>query len=208
MKECTHCKITQGLGDFYLQNGRPKSWCKKCTRELERSAYASDPDKYKKRALLHRSLNKESCNARRREYYKANSEKLKMKAREVRSRDRAAYNQAARAKRLLNPQKYRDQARAVRRLNPGRERKYHLKSNYRLTIELFDSMVLSQNNSCAICRTDFDKRKPHVDHCHNTGVVRGILCTQCNTGIGYFGDNPALMISASEYINNANRSRP
>jgi hypothetical protein len=61
-------------------------------------------------------------------------------------------------------------------------------------------MILQQRGVCAICRT---RKALHVDHDHATGRVRGILCFNCNRGIGKFGDDPALLRNAIAYIENA-----
>lgn len=80
------------------------------------------------------------------------------------------------------------------------------KSNYGLTQEDFLSMLEAQDNSCAICFkplsiTSSDKAsKPHVDHCHVSGVVRGLLCLTCNTGIGMLNDSVDLLEAAKQYL--------
>jgi hypothetical protein len=67
-------------------------------------------------------------------------------------------------------------------------------------------MILSQNSSCAICEIPFRRNVQrgtgvaHVDHCHSTKIVRGILCHACNTGIGVFKDNEKLLQRAIEYL--------
>lgn len=64
---------------------------------------------------------------------------------------------------------------------------------YGVTIEW-----LAEHTSCQICkRTD---GKLHVDHDHQTGRVRGMLCGQCNTGLGLFQDSPDLLTKAKEYL--------
>jgi len=51
-------------------------------------------------------------------------------------------------------------------------------------------MLIDQNNTCAICDVKhFDTKKLHVDHCHSTGKVRGLLCSNCNNGMGKLGDS-------------------
>lgn len=60
-----------------------------------------------------------------------------------------------------------------------------------------------QEDKCAICRSPFDftaRRGFHLDHCHRTGKVRGFLCSNCNTGLGLFKDDPVRLRAALEYI--------
>lgn len=79
-------------------------------------------------------------------------------------------------------------------------RRRNLKS-YGLTEETFDILLASQSNRCAICRDEFtDTKKRHIDHCHKSGKVRGILCDGCNHGIGRFKDDPELLQKAIEYL--------
>lgn len=72
---------------------------------------------------------------------------------------------------------------------------------YGLTPEQADEM---RKAGCAICgTTDFTRSKHgngHIDHCHTTGRVRGVLCTTCNTGLGQFKDDPALLLAAVRYL--------
>jgi hypothetical protein len=72
-----------------------------------------------------------------------------------------------------------------------------------LTVEEFDALLASQDGKCAICRTDKwpgNGNRPHVDHCHATGKVRGILCTSCNNGLGRFKDRVDLLEAAIAYL--------
>jgi hypothetical protein len=81
-------------------------------------------------------------------------------------------------------------------------RKWKLKSYYGISIEEYDQMMLDQNYSCAICsraQSEF-KNRFHVDHCHKTGKVRSLLCSNCNSSLGGFLDNPALLRRAATYI--------
>lgn len=94
--------------------------------------------------------------------------------------------------------------------NRQRSRKHILKS-YGMTEEEFDTLLSSQNSQCKICKTDLIPTGTReelvkiacVDHCHNTGKVRGILCRKCNSGIGYFKDNPDLVGQAVSYLSGA-----
>ncbi len=103
---------------------------------------------------------------------------------------------------LKNKEKKAAQEKARRLANPLYKRQVHLKNRYNLTLEQFDQMLKSQNNQCLICE---EILKPtshgrHIDHCHTTGKVRGILCQRCNTGIGKFEENVNLLKKAIAYI--------
>jgi hypothetical protein len=70
---------------------------------------------------------------------------------------------------------------------------------YGLTLEEYDELLQSQGNACAICKGDIPKL-PQIDHDHDTGKVRGVLCITCNTGLGAFRDDPDLLLAAREYL--------
>jgi len=77
-----------------------------------------------------------------------------------------------------------------------------LRSAYGISYKDYQSMLAMQDGRCAICGTnDTGKRKAfHVDHCHDTGEVRGLLCGNCNSGIGNLRDEVALLERAIEYL--------
>lgn len=84
-------------------------------------------------------------------------------------------------------------------------RRRNLWKKYRMTPDDFDAMVWLQDNRCAICSTGFSdelraKNEIHIDHCHETGVVRGLLCGPCNRGLGLFRDSAERMQSAIRYL--------
>ena len=82
-----------------------------------------------------------------------------------------------------------------------RNRRYNLKKLYGVTPEQVDAMRVAQDGACAICReTLMGGRQEAVDHCHRSGRVRGILCKDCNTGIGHLRDSPELMRRAAAYL--------
>lgn len=70
---------------------------------------------------------------------------------------------------------------------------------YGLTPAQFEEMLLKQEGKCAICLIPSEKRL-HIDHCHKTGKVRGLLCGNCNMALGLFKDNEQLLIAASVYL--------
>mgnify|MGYP001767355964 CR=1 FL=1 len=66
------------------------------------------------------------------------------------------------------------------------KRKWQLKTRYDLTPEQVEEMRKMQGGKCALCPTEL--KKFHVDHCHNTGKVRGLLCHRCNIRLGGWDD--------------------
>jgi len=83
-----------------------------------------------------------------------------------------------------------------------RKRDWRLKIKYGITREDFDSMLKAQNNTCAICKSDAPGSPLgwHIDHCHSTGKVRGILCACCNVMLGQAKDNEQTLTSAIAYL--------
>lgn len=85
------------------------------------------------------------------------------------------------------------------------QRHYYLKYKYGITEKQYDEMLKAQDNKCAICKSSTTKdKKRHrfmVDHCHVTGVVRGLLCSSCNKAIGLFHDSQDILYAAIKYLN-------
>ena len=77
-----------------------------------------------------------------------------------------------------------------------------LKARFGMSIEQYGSLLLKQNNCCAICGVH-EKEFTHklaVDHCHTTGTIRGLLCKPCNLALGNMMDNPARLRVAALYL--------
>lgn len=85
--------------------------------------------------------------------------------------------------------------------NPKKIKRLRLKCNYNLSYEDWLEMWRVQDGKCAICEKPFIQQSDaYTDHNHKTKEIRGLLCRQCNFGIGNFNDNPELMIKAIEYL--------
>lgn len=83
----------------------------------------------------------------------------------------------------------------------------HTLQKYGLTLEDYDQLVEEQDGVCAICKgTDFGKHgRMFVDHNHETGEIRGLLCNRCNSGLGLFKDNTASLLNAIQYLQRSSK---
>lgn len=74
---------------------------------------------------------------------------------------------------------------------------------YQITLDDYNKLLQNQQFKCAICETTNPAgptNKFVVDHCHTTGIVRGLLCNHCNTGIGKLKDSYELLSKAANYV--------
>lgn len=107
---------------------------------------------------------------------------------------------AVRAWNARNREKLREKERRRYARNPQRSLGSKLK-RYGMTLQQFQAMSAAQEGKCAICRRmDSAGRRLAVDHDHQSGKVRGLLCGLCNPGIGYFGNDPSLLLQAAVYL--------
>jgi hypothetical protein len=116
-----------------------------------------------------------SCtNAQSRAYHKANPEKR-----------RARYLRAKEA----DPETLQRKLRAT-----------NLRWRFGLTQNDYDAMFTQQGGCCAICGSGPKGKHLYIDHDHNTGAIRGLLCNYCNLGLGKFKDNPDTLRKAARYL--------
>lgn len=69
---------------------------------------------------------------------------------------------------------------------------------YGITVQQYDAMREAQANLCAICSCEM--KVACIDHCHTDGRVRGLLCQPCNTGLGFFKEDPENLARAIQYL--------
>lgn len=79
----------------------------------------------------------------------------------------------------------------------GGARRYHLRRRYGIEPAQMAEMIRMQGGRCASCG---EKPAVHVDHDHVAGAIRGILCLTCNSGMGHFHDDPAIIRRAISYL--------
>lgn len=70
---------------------------------------------------------------------------------------------------------------------------------HEMTRKEYDRRLKKQKNRCAICRKIF-RQTPHIDHSHKTGKNRGLLCSDCNKGLGFFKDSIQSLENSIEYL--------
>jgi Recombination endonuclease VII len=138
----------------------------------------------------------EKLRAVNKRYYEANKEKLKAKIyayRAARKEHFSAYNKARRMGRT--PEQI-----AAERM---RKREASYLRKYGITLVQYEEMLRAQGGVCALCKVPgkmgkYDKLD--VDHDHETGRVRGLLCITCNHALGVLGDNSAALERALAYV--------
>lgn len=174
-KTCTKCGIDQELFEFRKdktkKDGR-HSACNTCNNKWQREWYLKNKDKARQQANKSYKLNREKILKRRKQARKTNPEKFRLEA-----------------KKRYNPEISKEHSwkkAGIKNMNMTRYRELYKK----------------QEGKCAICKkhSALFKRKLNVDHNHQTGEVRGLLCDSCNRGIGYLRDSIELLQSAKDYL--------
>ena len=85
--------------------------------------------------------------------------------------------------------------------NITKRKNQKLQKSYGISLDQKSLMFKKQKGKCEICSTDFKTLSDaHVDHCHLTSNVRGLLCIKCNPGIGFFEDSLKKLKSAQKYL--------
>lgn len=104
-----------------------------------------------------------------------------------------------------------DGAAAWQRANPERTKQqkkaWRLRTEYGITLKEYEARLVAQSGRCAICGLDESRSNLgsgnfmlSVDHCHDSGAVRGLLCNNCNRAIGMLGDSPEILKRAIRYL--------
>lgn len=132
-------------------------------------------------------------------YYLKNRKEMRAAHQEYRREHKEEINAQKRGEYAKNPGKFRKEARDWRINNPQRFRAHKAESAYGISHHDFFRLVGSQKGRCRICRNPFGKSF-QVDHCHRTGKVRGLLCSNCNAGLGRFRDSLKNLKRAIQYL--------
>jgi hypothetical protein len=166
LKVCKTCKAEKGIEEFYKTPSGRHGSCKDC-RNLKNKEYKkSNPDRMLKTYRAWYEKNKVKHSERRKAYYVANKEKMNRNSKEWYRKNKPKAAKLMRELRL---------------------------KGYGITQSQYDSMLVTQNNKCASCYRKFSTNLPPVvDHDHNLGHVRGLLCRPCNLAEGFLKTIPAV----------------
>jgi len=140
-----------------------------------------------------------------RESYETHKEKY---AEKFRIERRELVNQRLKEARKLNLEKYREYGRNKYHKNKQRILDLKAATMHDISLETYQDMIVKQDNKCMICKKPETRKSSQsnditrlcVDHCHQTGIVRGLLCHSCNTALGKFEDDIPRMVDAIEYL--------
>ena len=100
------------------------------------------------------------------------------------------------AKRAQDLARWKTRYREQRHLFKDRD----LRKTYGISLEQFDALWKTQNGKCAMCDFKFKRHEGSVDHDHQTGKVRGILCRRCNLVLGFAKDDPVRLDNGAAYL--------
>lgn len=130
------------------------------------------------------------------DFHKSGSHKdgLKCHCKECAIKDAAEYNK----KHSEHRRKY---MRNYNKINREKIKYRQIKRVYGITKKEYLRKIAEQNNSCSICKTTFENTKVNVDHDHETGVVRDLLCLKCNNALGCINDDPKIAMKLIKYLN-------
>ena len=180
MKVCTKCRLEKPFSGFTKTKATKDGYhsnCKECRSKTKK---------------LHRGLNHESILEREAAYRELKREHLR------------AYHKSWRG---ANPESVVSHRQQWLNKNPEYQREHYLllgrktylEKTYGLTETDYKEMLESQGGVCAICNTHYDYHL-HVDHDHSTGDIRGLLCKDCNLGLGHFKDDSGRLYNAMKYL--------
>jgi hypothetical protein len=114
----------------------------------------------------------------------------------------------AKSSRIRDIEKHREREKRRYWENKPSEQERHLKRKYGIDLNGYKKLLQTQEGLCAICKPpEPATKKFDVDHCHVTGVVRGLLCTSCNRMLGHSGDKEETLTAAAEYLRSSRKSR-
>lgn len=205
-KECTRCREIKPLSEFYqskYSKDNKQSYCSSCSKELKRRWKINRQEVGRiKNIRSQKEISKDIESEIKRCPY-CGKDRLFSDFYKDRGRADGVSYSCRECLKISSKEIREDKPGKVRRSR----REVILRSKYNISQQDYDLLLSSQGNKCCICGTSAEsytrsgKSVPlAVDHCHSTGKVRGLLCNQCNIGIGNLKDNPEVIKNALEYL--------
>lgn len=137
--------------------------------------------------------------------FRKRGKNLEARCKSCRNEEAAKYYVANKEKRkesvakyyAANKEKVNEYRAEYRAANKEKCKASKIASEYGITLERAKALHANRSGPCPICGV---VAKRHIDHCHTTGVVRCLICADCNIGLGRFKDNPAALLNAVAYL--------
>jgi hypothetical protein len=163
---------------------------------------AKNRDLIKAAAKLWREQNPEKVKAMKKRYYAKYKDKLAAAVKKWRAENLAKNAAAKREWRKNNKERVAEQKKRYYEKHTATVRAGQYRVKFGITIAEYERLFAAQQGLCAICQQPPGSRRFDVDHCHNSKVVRGLLCTRCNRLLGYAYDNINNLRRAIDYLTN------
>lgn len=193
-KTCNVCKLVKPLKSFIRDSRRPLGFgmeCLECSR-----------NKLCRGCLIKKPLSEFTCNPRSKDGFRYKCKECENELRRIKYKN----NKEHKRTRLEAAATYQNA-----KLTPVGKRERLLWKHYKMTLEDYNQLLEKQNGRCKVCeRTVAEAQRQFlsVDHDHNCcnsditcgKCVRGLLCDNCNRGIGYLGDDPTIVSNALKYL--------
>jgi len=223
-KKCLKCGIEKEVTDFLKrETGVLRNECKECHNQYQRTRYLERLGKFK------RTVRAEKREADPKKCIRCNEVKP-LSEFTIHDQNKGQHRNFCHECELIWSRKYHkspqgkekrkewvdqnkekiEEYKEVYRNDPERtakakvySRQWRLMKDFGLTVDDYDRMLKDQNGGCAICGADDSgNKRDHfaVDHDHKSGKVRGLLCYQCNVGLGHFKEDPDLLRKAANYL--------
>lgn len=188
-----HKAKQRGYQQAYRERRRATPGWVKSQTQKRRAAEKNDPQHAEKKR------------GREKRYYAGAGKSGQKRRAYLREWERNYYNNPKnKAKRKAQRAALRDELKKTpegRAKLAAKVRAANLKRNYGITPEQVDSLWEQQHRACPICQSDLATvQDGHVDHCHETNKVRGLLCMACNVGLGLFKERADSLRNAAEYV--------
>jgi len=208
-KICPGCQTEKPFDQFYERRDRPNGislYCKECERRRARETQA----RYKAQPKPNISGTMKTCPGCStekpiEEFYKSNATRDG-----YHSYCKTCMYESHDKHRKANRPKFAEISRQWRAKNRERSRDHFLKKNYGLPLGSYEQMLKAQDGKCALCgRSDSGSKRErfHVDHDHVTGTIGGLLCHNCNVGIGHFNHDENILQAAIDYVSRTRGGR-